>query len=287
MTAVRQQEAFGYRLGSGWRTTIKPARTDERLYHCGDIASHFFCAVKISGIAFLFLSLYNIDNDDTEVVIMDIYMVRQELKTKSIYDLPLRVTFYARVSTDSDDQKNSLENQSQYYEEFINSNKNWTYVPGYIDEGISGATTKKRENFNLMIEDAKNGKFDFVITKELSRFARNTLDSIKYTRDLLSYGVCVLFQGDGINTIDEDSELRLTIMAGIAQDELRKLSSRVKFGHQQAIKNGVVLGNSRMFGYIKKDKRLVIDESEAHMVRELFELYATDQYSLKQIERIF
>ena len=218
---------------------------------------------------------------------MDIYAVRQELKTKSIYDLNLRVTFYARVSTDSDDQKNSLENQSQYYEEFIKANPNWQYVPGYIDEGLSGISTKKRDNFNLMIDDAKNGKFDFIITKELTRFARNTLDSIQYTRALLSYGVCVLFQGDGINTIDEDSELRLTIMAGIAQDELRKLSTRVKFGHQQAIKNGVVLGNSRIFGYIKKDKKLVIDEDEAKMVRELFELYATDQYSLKQIENIF
>lgn len=218
---------------------------------------------------------------------MDVYAVREELKKKSIYDIPLRVTFYARVSTDSEDQKNSLENQQTHYEEVIRANKNWEYVPGYVDEGISGASTKKRESFNQMIDDAKNGKFDFVITKELSRFARNTLDSIKYTRELLLNGVCVLFEGDGINTIDNDSELRLTIMAGIAQDELRKLSSRVKFGHQQAIKNGVVLGNSRMFGYIKKDKRLVIDEDEAPMVRELFELYATDKYSLKQLENIF
>ena len=218
---------------------------------------------------------------------MDVYTIKQELKKKSIYDLNLRVTFYARVSTDSEDQKNSLENQSQYYEKFIKENKNWVYVPGYIDEGISGISTKKRENFNLMIDDAKNDKFDYIITKELSRFARNTLDSIQYTRTLLNYGVGVLFQGDGINTVDDDGELRLTIMSGIAQDELRKLSSRVKFGHQQAIKNGVVLGNSRMFGYIKKDKRLIIDEAEAGMVRELFELYATDQYSLKQIENIF
>lgn len=218
---------------------------------------------------------------------MDIYAVRQELRTKSIYDMPLRVTYYARVSTDSDDQKNSLENQQKYYTDFISGNSNWTFVPGYIDEGISGISTRKRESFLNMIDDAKDGKFDFIVTKELSRFARNTLDSIKYTRDLLSCGVCVLFQNDGINTIDEDSELRLTIMAGIAQDELRKLSSRVKFGHQQAIKNGVVIGNSRIFGYVKKDKHLVIDEEEAPMVRELFRLYATDSYSLKQLEKIF
>ena len=217
---------------------------------------------------------------------MDIYAVRQELRTKSIYDMPLRVTFYARVSTDSDDQKNSLENQQKYYTDFITGNSNWIFVPGYIDEGISGISTRKRESFLSMIDDAKEGKFDFIVTKELSRFARNTLDSIKYTRDLLSCGVCVLFQNDGINTIDEDSELRLTIRAGIAQDELRKLSSRVKFGHQQAIRNGVVIGNSRIFGYMKKDKRLVIDEEEAPMVRELFALYATDRYSLKQLENL-
>lgn len=218
---------------------------------------------------------------------MDIYAIREALKTQKLSDLPLRITYYARVSTDSDDQKNSLENQMAYYEEYIRANKNWTFIPGYIDEGITGATTKHRDNFNRMIDDAKAGKFDFIITKELSRFARNTLDSIKYTRELLNCGVGVLFQNDSINTIDGDGELRLTIMAGIAQDELRKLSSRVKFGHQQAIKNGVVLGNSRMFGYIKKDKKLVIDEDEAPMVRELFELYATDMYSLKQIENIF
>lgn len=218
---------------------------------------------------------------------MDIYSVRNDLRTKTIYDLPLRVTFYARVSTDSDEQINSLVNQKQYYKNLISQNKNWTYVEGYVDEGLSAATTKKRESFHSMISDAKLGKFDLVITKEITRFARNTLDSIQFTRELLRYGVCVFFQNDNINTIDEDSELRLTIMAGIAQDELRKLSSRIKFGHQQAIKNGVVLGNSRIWGYIKENKRLVIDEDEAIMVRELFELYSTDKYSMAQIEKIF
>ena len=138
-----------------------------------------------------------------------------------------------------------------------------------------------------MVEDGKAGKFDFVVTKEISRFARNTVDSISYTRELLNAGVGILFQNDGINTLDEDSELRLTIMSGIAQDELRKLSSRVKFGHAQAVKKGVVLGNSRIFGYVKDGGRLVIDEDEAPMVRELFELYATGEYSMKQIETLF
>ena len=218
---------------------------------------------------------------------MDIHSVRQMLKTKSIYDIPLRVTYYARVSSDSDEQLNSLGNQVSYYDEFIKRNPNWIFVPGYIDEGLSGISTKKRENFNRMIEDAAEDKFDLVITKEISRFARNTLDSIQYTRQLLNHGVGVFFQNDNINTLDEDSELRLSIMSSIAQDELRKLSSRVKFGHQQAIKDKVVLGNSRIFGYVKDGGKLVIDEEQAAMVRELFKLYATGEYSMKQIETFF
>ena len=218
---------------------------------------------------------------------MDIHEVRQMLRYKTIYEIPLRVTYYARVSTDSDEQLNSLGNQISYYEDFIRKHMPWTFVPGYIDEGLSGISTKKRENLNRMVEDAARDKFDLIITKEISRFARNTLDSIQYTRELLSRGVGVFFQNDNINTLDEDSELRLSIMSSIAQDELRKLSSRVKFGHQQAIKSNVVLGNSRIFGYTKADGRLVVDEKEAQMVRELFELYATDEYSMKQIEQIF
>ena len=218
---------------------------------------------------------------------MDIHYIRQELKRRSIYDLPLRVTFYARVSSESDEQLNSLSNQVAYYENLIRKNLEWTFVPGYIDEGLSAATTKKRENFHRMVEAGKAGLFDLIITKEITRFARNTLDSIQYTRELLNAGVGVFFQNDNINTFDEDSELRLTIMSGIAQDELRKLSSRVKFGHQQAIKNSVVLGNNRIFGYQKDRGRLVIDEEQAPMVRELFQLYATGEFSMKQIETLF
>ena len=218
---------------------------------------------------------------------MDILNIRTQLRTKSIYDLPLRVTYYARVSSDSDEQLNSLDNQVNYYENFIKQNHKWTFIPGYVDEGLSGISTKKRKHFNEMIEDAKDDNFDLIITKEISRFARNTLDSLQYTRELLSLGVGVLFQNDNINTLDEDAELRLTIMSSIAQDELRKLSSRVKFGHQQAIKSSVVLGNSRIFGYKKDNKRLIIDETQAPMVRDLFRLYATGEYSMKQLETLF
>lgn len=234
--------------------------------------------------------IQSIDNDRTNLRKgddMDILNIRALLRTKSIYDIPLRVTYYARVSSESDEQLNSLDNQIAYYEDLIRRNRAWTYVPGYVDEGLSGISTKKRKHFNEMIADAKEGAFDLIITKEISRFARNTLDSLQYTRELLGWGVGVFFQNDNINTLDEDAELRLTIMSSIAQDELRKLSSRVKFGHQQAIKSNVVLGNSRIFGYKKDEKRLVIDESQAPMVRDLFRLYATGEYSMKQLETLF
>ncbi len=230
------------------------------------------------------------DNDKTNLRKgddMDILNIRALLRAKSIYDIPLRATYYARVSSESDEQLNSLDNQIAYYEDLIRRNRAWTYVPGYVDEGLSGISTKKRKHFNEMIADAKEDAFDLIITKEISRFARNTLDSLQYTRELLGWGVGVFFQNDNINTLDEDAELRLTIMSSIAQDELRKLSSRVKFGHQQAIKSNVVLGNSRIFGYKKDEKRLVIDESQAPMVRDLFRLYATGEYSMKQLETLF
>ena len=156
---------------------------------------------------------------------MNVLRIRNEMRSgKTIFDLPLRVTFYARVSTEKDEQINSLENQIQYYTELIQSKPNWIYIEGYIDEGISGTSTKKRDSFNRMIRDAKAGQFDFIITKEISRFSRSTLDSIKYTQELLEHDVGVLFQNDNINTLDSDSEFRLVVMAGVAQDEVRKLS---------------------------------------------------------------
>jgi len=217
---------------------------------------------------------------------MDIRRIRAELRMgRPIYDLPLRVTFYARVSTDQDEQLNSLENQVQYYTELIRSKKNWTFVPGYIDEGISGTSTLKRDDFNRMIRDAKAGLFDFVITKEISRFSRSTLDSIKYTQELLEHGVGVYFQNDNINTLDTDSEFRLVIMAGVAQDEVRKLSERLKFGFRQAIKNGHVLGNDKLYGYDKKDCVLTINEEEAKIVRIIFDLYANHRYGTRKISQ--
>ena len=217
---------------------------------------------------------------------MNILKIRNELRSgKTIFDLPLRVTFYARVSTDKDEQINSLENQVQYYTELIQSKGKWTFIPGYIDEGISGTSTKKRDSFNRMIRDAKAGRFDFIITKEISRFSRSTLDSIKYTQELLEHDVGVLFQNDNINTLDSDSEFRLVVMAGVAQDEVRKLSERLKFGFRQAIKNGHVLGNDRLWGYDKKDCVLTINEAEAQIVPRIFDLYANQQMGVRRISQ--
>lgn len=215
---------------------------------------------------------------------MDIYEIKQALSAgNTIYDLPLRVTYYARVSTDKDEQLHSLSAQVQYYSDFIQKCSNWTYIEGYVDEGISGTSVNKRENFLRMIDDAKKGMFDFIVTKEISRFSRNTLDSIQFTQELLRSGVGVLFQSDNINTLMPDSELRLTIMSSIAQDEVRKISERVRFGFKRAIEKGTVLGNNRIWGYQKENGRLVVDEKEAEIVRLIFELYANQRMGIRTI----
>lgn len=217
---------------------------------------------------------------------MDIYSVANQMKLerKTIFDLNIRVTFYARVSTTRDEQENSIENQIMYFTEMIKNNSNWEYVEGYVDR-IRGESAENRTEFMQMINDGKNDKFDLILTKEVSRFARNTIDSLTYTRDLLRAGVGVFFQNDNICTIDTDSELRLTIMSSIAADEVRKLSERIRWGHKRSIENGNVLGNNRIFGYDLYDKKLHINEDEAKMIRLIFELYATGKYSARKIEQ--
>lgn len=208
--------------------------------------------------------------------------IRKEiLSGKSIYDLKLRATFYARVSSDSEEQATSVVNQVDYFTNLMKSVPNWTFINGYIDEGTSGKSVNKRDAFLKMVEDAKNDKFDLILTKSVPRFARNTLDSIKYTQELLKYSVGVYFLNDNINTFLPDSEFRLTLMASIAQDDLRKLSENVKFGLKQSIKRGVVLGSNNIYGYIKNKGTLEIVEKEAIVVRKMFTLY--DSYnSLKK-----
>jgi DNA invertase Pin-like site-specific DNA recombinase len=201
----------------------------------------------------------------------------------SIHSLNLRVVFYARVSTDKYEQLHSLKSQISFFHDYISKIPNWKFITSYIDEGISGTQVKKREEFLHMINDAKNNLFDLILTKEISRFSRNTLDSIKYTQELLSYGVGVYFLNDNINTILPDSELRLTIMSSIAQDEVRRLSERVSFGMKRSIDNGIVLGNSNIYGYTKNNGKLIIDEKEARMIKIIFDRYANTSDGLTKI----
>lgn len=214
---------------------------------------------------------------------MELYEIRNELMMgKSIFDLNLRVAYYTRVSTSSEEQIHSLKAQTQYFNEYINSIKNWSLADGYIDEGLSGTSTQSRKEFNRMVEDARQKKFDLLITKEVSRFARNTLDSIFYTRELLKNGVGVYFQNDNINTLLPDSELRLTIMASMAQEESRKISERVKWGKKRKLENGIMHTTGRINGYDVIDGKYVINKKEADMIRLIFNLY-TDGMGFRRI----
>lgn len=189
----------------------------------------------------------------------------------------LRVAAYARVSTDKDDQINSLTNQRKYFEDYIKEHEEWEYAEVFFDEGVSGTQTKKRAGFNSMIEECRAGNIDLILTKEVSRFARNTVDTLRYTRMLKEYGVGVLFIGDNIDTRDNDGEFRLSIMASVAQEESRKTSERVKWGQRRAMENGVVFGNSSIFGFYLKDGSLIVNESEARIVRLIFHKYVNEK----------
>lgn len=183
-----------------------------------------------------------------------------------------RVAAYCRVSTDKEDQANSFESQKRYFKEYIERNPEWKLYQIFADEGLSGTCTKKRKDFNRMIELAKLGSFDLIITKEVSRFARNTVDTLQYTRELKKIGVGVLFMNDNINTLDPDAELRLTIMSSIAQEESRKISERVKWGQRRRMEQGVVFGRD-MLGYDVKDGKMYINEEGAEIVRLIFHKY--------------
>ena len=217
---------------------------------------------------------------------MDLYTVRNNImKGVPLQELNLRVCFYARVSTDKDEQLHSLQSQISFFNDYISKVPNWDFVGSYIDEGISGTQVKKREEFLRMTHDAKKHKFDLILTKEISRFSRSTLDSIMYTQELLANGVGVYFLNDNINTILPDSELRLTIMSSIAQDEVRRLSERVSFGMKRSIDNGIVLGCSNIYGYIKDKGKLVIDEEQAKMIKIIFDRYANTTDGLSKVSR--
>ena len=194
------------------------------------------------------------------------------------------VASYCRVSTDKDDQANSFAAQQRYFKEYIDRQPDWELYEVYADEGITGTSTKKRTNFNRMIHDAHMGKFKLIITKEVSRFSRNILDTISFTRELKSLGVGVLFMNDGISTLEPDAELRLSIMGSIAQEESRKTSTRVKWGQSRQMERGVVFGRS-MLGYDVKDGKLSINPDGAEIARLIFHKYAVEKKGTTVIAR--
>ena len=194
-----------------------------------------------------------------------------------------KVAIYARVSTEHEAQINALENQIQYYNNILAQHPEWELVGRYVDEGITGTSVKKRKNFLRMMEDAKNGMFSLILTREVSRFARNTVDTLQETRKLKSYGVEVYFTEDNIRTSDDtDGELRLTLMATLAQNESKKTSVRVKAGQKISFENGVLYGNGNILGYDRVGRELVVNPEQAETVKMIFNMYH-DGMGCKQI----
>ena len=191
---------------------------------------------------------------------------------------------YCRVSTDKDEQANSFESQQRFFKEYIDRQPDWELYEIYADEGITGTSTKKRTRFNQMINDAYMGKFNIIITKEVSRFSRNILDTISYTRELKALGVYVIFMNDGITTSDPDAELRLSIMGSLAQEESRKTSARVKWGQTRRMEQGVVFGRS-MLGYDVKDGKMTINPEGAEIVKLIFNKYGNEKKGTSVIAR--
>jgi len=189
----------------------------------------------------------------------------------------IKVAAYARVSTNSEEQNTSYEAQVNYYQNYIENKYEWAFVGVYADEGISGTNTKRRASFNRMIEDALDGKINLIITKSISRFARNTLDTIKFVRKLKDKGVEVFFEKENLWTLDSKSELILTIMASIAQEESRSISQNVTWGKRVSFQNGKVsFAYSRFLGYEKKDGKIVIVEEEAKVVRLIYRMFLVE-----------
>ena len=202
----------------------------------------------------------------------------------------LRVAAYCRVSTDNDEQATSYETQIEHYTEYINKNPEWVLVNVYADEGISATNTKKRDQFNAMIEDCKRGLIDMILTKSISRFARNTVDCLNYIRMLKGMNIPVFFEKESINTMDAKGEVWLTIMASLAQQESESISKNVKLGMQYRFQQGKVMVNARCFlGYDKDEEgHLIVNPEQAAIVKRIFLEYlegASCQKIAKGLER--
>lgn len=196
----------------------------------------------------------------------------------------ISVAGYCRVSTNSEDQANSFESQKKFFREYIGQHSDWELCDIYADEGITGTSTKKRLQFNRMMNDAYCKKFQLIITKEVSRFSRNILDTISYTRELKALGIGVIFMSDGFCTLDPDAELRLSIMGSIAQEESRKTSTRVKWGQTRQMERGVVFGTS-LLGYDVQNGTLSINPDGAEIVKQIFYKYGIEKKGTTVIAR--
>lgn len=192
-------------------------------------------------------------------------------------DTKIRVAIYARVSTEHEAQISALENQIQYYDNILKAHPNWVLYERYIDKGITGTSILKRDAFVRMMKDAKEDKFDLIITREVSRFARNTADTLVQVRILVNDNISVYFTEDNIfaSLYSEDEwELKLSLMATLAQNESKKISSRVKAGQKISFENGVFYGNGNILGYNRVGKDMVINVEQAETVRRIFDLYS-------------
>ncbi len=194
-------------------------------------------------------------------------------KDLQYFDRPRKVVFYGRVSTEHEEQTYALKNQMQWYDELRKQYPNWSVVDRYIDDGVTGTQAKKRPEFMRMLNDAQSGKFDLIVTREVSRFARNTVECLEFTRQLKSLNVEVYFVHENIWTLDNSGEMILTIMAMVAQEESRKMSERVKAGQAISRKNGVLYGNGNILGYDRVGDTYVINPEQAETVRLIYNLY--------------
>ena len=195
-----------------------------------------------------------------------------------------RLAAYCRVSTDSEEQMSSLENQRAYFKDWVANHPEYELVEIYADEGISGTSTKNRAEFNRMIQAAMNGEIDMIATKEVSRFARNTLDVLNITRKLKSIGVGVEFTSNNINTLTEKGEMFLTMISSVAQEESRNTSQRVEIGQTMSMKQGNVFGGS-LLGYDVVDGKISINEEGAEIVREIFDKYVNQEKGTNTIAK--
>ena len=196
-------------------------------------------------------------------------------RRKGVHLNTLRVAAYARVSTDSEEQLESYQSQVKYYTELISNNPEWQFVGVYADEAITGTQTTKREDFNRMINDCMNGDIDLIIVKSISRFARNTVDTLQYVRALKEKSVAVMFEEENINTLTMDGELLLTILSSVAQQEVQNISEHVKLGLSMKMQRGEMVGFNGCLGYDyhKEDKTITVNEKEAEAVRYIFNRY--------------